>query len=273
MIKLLAIDLDGTMYTTDRKITQVVRDAIQEAVDNGIQPVIVTGRGRRGAELALENLDRDFPYISSAGASIRSGLNGEIIGAFSFHQHDEVLQVIDFSRSTKTGLITESIEGHNYWFGPDAMNEIMDPLTVTEALKSFRTTNPELDFDMPLLKITMTAPNDLLKEAVKLIETNCPSLDHVFSGTQYIDLTAKGVNKGSALQVLAKEIGINRDEIASIGDQEIDLEMLKYSGMSFAMENAVASLKNVASFIAPSNDKDGVAWAIKKIIQTNNMES
>src|SRR5450830_271798 len=118
MIKLFAIDLDGTMYTSKRGITTRVRNAILLAEENGLQPVIVTGRGRRGAEIALETLGMDFPYICSAGALLRSGINGETIHAWTFHEHNELMRIIDFTRQYGTGLIAEPHEGRPYWFGP-----------------------------------------------------------------------------------------------------------------------------------------------------------
>lgn len=270
MIKLIAIDLDGTMYTSDRNITARVRNAILLAQKNDIQPVIVTGRGRRGAEIALESLDMDFPYICSAGALLRTGINGETIHAWTFHEHEELMHVINFTREHGTGLIADPYDNAPYWFGPDTMNEIMDPLTVKESDKSMRSFQPEKDFDQPLLKATITADPHLLAEAEKIVRAECPSIHQVYSGIQYIDLTADGVNKGSALQALAGHRGLQPSEIAAIGDQGIDLQMLQYAGLPIAMANAVSALKDVATWVAPSNDEDGVAWAIDEILKHND---
>jgi Cof subfamily protein (haloacid dehalogenase superfamily) len=269
MIKLLAIDLDGTMYTSDRSITTRVRNAIRMAKENGLQPVIVTGRGRRGAEIALETLEMDLPYICSAGALLRSGINGETIHSWTFHQHTEMLSIIDFTRRHGTGLIAEPDQGAPYWFGPDSMNAVMDPLTIKEAHKSIRSFTPEKDFDLPLLKVTITAEPALLAEAEKVVRAECPSIHQVYSGNQYIDLTADGVNKGSALQALAEYQGLESAEIAAIGDQGIDLQMLQYAGLPIAMSNAVPALTQMAKWVAPSNDEDGVAWAIDEILKQN----
>ena len=269
MIKLIAIDLDGTMYTTDRKITERVRGSLLDAINNGLQPVIVTGRGRRGAEIALESLGMDLPYICSAGALLRPGITGETIHSWSFNQHAEFLHVINFTRNHGCGLIADPEEGAPFWFGPDKLNEIMDPLTAKEANKSIRTLDPEKDFNRPLLKVTLTASFDILAEAEKVIRRECPSIHQVYSGIQYIDMTADGVNKGSALQALADYRGLQASEIAAIGDQDIDFQMLKFAGLPIAMSNAVPSLFDIAKLVAPSNDEDGVAWAIDEILKQN----
>lgn len=269
MIKLLAIDLDGTLYTSEHRVTPRVRSALTTASENGIQPVIVTGRGRRGAENALNILEMNFPYICSAGSLLRSGLSGETLHAWTVHAHNELLHVIDFTRQYGAGLITDTPEGIPYWFGPDSMSEIMDPLTAKEANKGIRSYEPETDFDRPLLKVTITAGAALLAEAEKLVRTECPSFQQVYSGIQYIDLTAEGVNKGSALQALAQSLNLQPEEVAAIGDQAIDLHMLQFAGLPIAMSNAVPELKQAAKWIAPSNDEDGVAWAIEGILKCN----
>lgn len=271
MIKLIAIDLDGTMYTSDHRITPNVRNALDAALENDIQPVIVTGRGRRGAEYALDLLEKDFPYICSAGALLRSGKQGETIHSWTFHEHAEMLHVIDFTRKHGTGLIAEPAEKAPYWFGPDSMRDVMDPMTVKEAYRSQRTYQPEIDFDQPLLKVTIAASPELLLEAEKVVRKSCPSIHLVFSGIQYIDLTADGANKGSALNALADYLALHSEEIAAIGDQGIDLQMLRYAGLPIAMANAVTALKDIALWIAPSNDEDGVAWAITEIIRQNKL--
>ena len=269
MIKLLAIDLDGTLYNSTRQVTPRVRAALASAKQNGLQPVIVTGRGRRGAENALKMLGMDFPYICSAGALLRSGLGGETLHAWTFHSHDELRHVISFTRQYGAGLISETPEGVPYWFGPDSMSEIMDPLTAQETTKSVRSYEPETDFDRPLLKVTITADPELLARAEKIVRAECPSLQQVYSGIQYIDLTAEGVNKGSALQTLTESLSLQPEEVAAIGDQPIDLTMLQYAGLPIAMANAVPELRQAARWIAPSNDEDGVAWAIEELLKLN----
>ena len=254
MIKMLAIDLDGTLYNSSRQVTPAVLAAVLRAAQNGLQPVIVTGRSRQGAEMALEMLGMDLPYICSAGALLRSGRDGETIHTWSFHQHPEVLKIIGFTRRhLNSGLIAEPLESLPYWFGPDSMQAIMDPMTAAESHRSIRTFQPEVDFDRPMLKITITADPPTLLEAEKFVRAECPSIHQVFSGIQYIDLTADGVNKGSALGSLAKYSGLQASEIAAIGDQGIDLRMLQFAGLPIAMQNAVPALKEAARWMAPSN--------------------
>ncbi len=268
MIKLIAIDLDGTLYNSQHQVTERGREAVHHAKAAGIQPVIVTGRGRRGAEKALEWLGMELPYICAAGALVRPGREGHPWHSWPFYAHDEISHLIRFCRANpKTGLIGETPEGTSLWFGPESMSEVMDPVTLQETFHSQRASQPERDFNRPLLKVTLAAEPELLCQAENVIREHCSSLHYTYAGVQYIDLTAKGVHKGTALAALAEQLHLYRDEIAAIGDQSIDLKMLQYAGLPVAMQNAVPALKDIAHWIAPSNDEDGVAWTINEILK------
>ncbi len=269
MIRLAAIDLDGTLFNPRQEITPTNKQALLSAIASGIQIVIVTGRGQRGAERALTMLEMDLPYVCSAGALAREGRDGTALYAHSFHHPEEISHVIDFARRTGVGLIADTPEGTALWFGPDALEAVMDPMSAADARRSMRTFTPETDLNRPLLKLTVAAEMDFLLQAEKLVGEKCPSLHLAYSGLTYIDLTGQGVNKGAALKALAKHWNLQPQEIAAIGDQAIDLEMLQYAGLPVAMSNAVDALKQAAKWIAPSNEEDGVAWTLERIIQEN----
>lgn len=266
MIRLIAIDLDGTLFNSKQKISTESKNSLNRIIASGIQPVIVTGRGRAEAEMALDMTEIDMPYICSAGSLVSSGKNGIIISARTFHIQEELLRIVDFTRRNNAGLIADSIS-ENWWFGPDELGESLDPLTAAYAWKSRRSVNPEKDFNKPLLKITLIADREILLEAENKLCNKCPSLHYIYAGMRYLDLTSKDVNKGTALEILANYLNVNAQDIAAIGDQPIDEPMLKYSGLSIAMENAPDTLKSAATWTAPSNDNNGVAWALDRILR------
>lgn len=268
MIKLIAIDLDGTLFTPDQEVTTASRQAIQKAIENNIKILIVTGRGQSGVERALRMLEMELPYICSAGSLARERSGGPLLYAHPFHHPNETQHVIEFARRENVGLIADTPEGVSLWFGPDALEAVMDPMSAADARRSVRTHEPEKDFDQPLLKLTIAAELEILLKVEKLVSKHCPSIHQTFSGEKYIDLTGQGVNKGTALKSIAEHWGLQPAEIAAIGDQAIDLEMLQYCGLPIAMSNAVDALKAAAKWIAPSNQEDGVAWALERIITT-----
>jgi Cof subfamily protein (haloacid dehalogenase superfamily) len=265
MIRLVAIDLDGTLFDSRQQISEKSKIAVRKAQESGIQTAIVTGRGRAGAEMALDMLGMDMPYISSAGSLICAGKNKEVISARTFQIDEELIRIVKFVRENNSGLIADSLKG-NWWFGPDELGESLDPMTAAYAWQSQRTFHPEIDFCQPMLKITLIADHEILQRAETNLCANCPTLQHVYAGMRYIDLTARGVNKGTAIEILANHLNLHSSEIAAIGDQPIDLSMFEYCGLSVAMENAHDSVKKAAHWTAPSNDSDGVAWVLEKIL-------
>jgi Cof subfamily protein (haloacid dehalogenase superfamily) len=267
MIRLIAIDLDGTLFNSQQQISDKSKIAIRNAWEAGLQTAIVTGRGKAGAETALSMLDMDMPYICSAGSLICSGFGDSILSARTFELDEELDHIVDFTRKNNIGLIADTLRG-NWWFGPDEFGEALDPMTAAYAWESRRTYQPEIDLRQPILKLTLVAEYDVLRRAEHELCSKCPTLQHVYAGMRYLDLTSKGVNKGTALAILADHLNIEAAETAAIGDQPIDISMFNYSGLSVAMENAPVEVRQAAQWIAPSNDSEGVVWTIDKIINS-----
>lgn len=265
MIRLLAIDLDGTLFSSQQQISRKNKQAIYRARSAGIHTAIVTGRGRSGAEMALDMLDMDIPFICSAGSLVCKSRRNGILSARTFEIKEELLRIVTFARDTDSGLIADSLDG-NWWFGPDELGKDLDPMTAAYAWKSRRTYSPEVDFLRPILKLTLVADHDVLERAEYDLCSKCPSLHHVYAGMRYMDLTREGVNKGTALEILAGSLNIRPKEIAAVGDQPIDISMLEYAGLPVAMGNAPEVVKQSAKWVAPTNDEDGVDWVINRIL-------
>jgi Cof subfamily protein (haloacid dehalogenase superfamily) len=251
------------LFNSQQQITEKNKRAIKLARENGIKTAIVTGRGRAGAEVALDLLGIEMPVICSAGSLIYSNHGTERISARTFQITDELSRIVSFTREHKAGLIADSLNG-SWWFGPDAIGENLDPLTAAYALQSCRTFEPEKDFLQPMLKITLSAEPEILHLAEEELCKNCPSLHHVYAGMRYIDLTRSDVNKGSALEILADHLNISADETAAIGDQPIDISMLKYARLSIAMANAPERLKKLPFGWHPQTMKTVSLGQLKK---------
>lgn len=268
-IKLIAIDLDGTLYDENKQISSRSRDSIIKAKQLGLQPIIATGRGPDGANLALKLLGFDLPYICSAGALIKNGKNGAVIYSKTFENNDDLSKMIAFARQNNCALLAEPLEGSLLYFGNDESFSIMDEQTIREIQRGKRSFNPELDFARPLLKFTLVAERIKMEEFREMVLNQCGPYNMVVSGVQFMDLTAKNANKGSALEYYAKYLGIDVANIAAIGDQQIDVHMLNVAGFKFAVENAVDELKAIANVITPSNNDHGVEWAIEYILENH----
>jgi len=269
-IRLIAIDLDGTLLNSEQKVTPASRAAMQRVAQAGIQVILVTGRSASSTETVLDMLRMDLPYICSAGSLIQSGKSGRLISARPFHSPQELNKVIAYVRQHNAGLVADLLDGKMCWFGPDSLIEELDPLTVESIPDSIHTYSPEQDFDRPILKISIAGKMDFHNAIAADVLSGLKSIHHVYAGLHYTDLTALGVDKGSALEIFARNAKIPSAEIAAIGDQLIDLPMFSYSGLSIIMGNAPESIKTSADWVTSSNDEDGVARALMKILEDHS---
>lgn len=265
-IRLIAIDLDGTLLNSQQRVTPAARAALHRVKAAGIQAVLVTGRGSTGTEAVLDMLEMDLPYICSAGSLIRSGKNGELISARPFHNPEELNKVVAYVRRHNAGLVADLLNGKMCWYGPDSLVEELDPLTVESLPDSLRTFSPEQDFDCPILKVSVVGSMDFHKAIAAEVLSSLESIHYVFAGLRYTDLTAPDVDKGSALEIFTRYANISSAEMAAIGDQAIDLPMFSLSGLSIAMGNAPETIKDIADWRTSSNDEDGVAHALTRIL-------
>jgi hypothetical protein len=269
-IRLIAIDLDGTLLNSRQKVTPASRAALGSVTQAGITAILVTGRDSLGVEIVLDMLGMDLPYICCAGSLIRSGKNGGVISARTLHNPGDLNKVIAYVRRNNAGLVANFPDGRMCWFGPDGLMQELDPLTIESGRHSLRTFNPEQDFDRPILKISIVGSMDFLNAIASDVLSGIDSIHHVYAGLHYMDLTAQGVDKGSALELFANYANIPAAETAAIGDQPIDLPMFSFSGLSIAMGNSPEKVKKSADQSTSSNDEDGVARALMKILEQHS---
>jgi Cof subfamily protein (haloacid dehalogenase superfamily) len=118
-------------------------------------------------------------------------------------------------------------------------------------------------------KIAIVGDLHTLAEFLKRSAPLSQRLNIVTSSSWSVDVTHYHANKGNALRLLAHELDISLHQTLAIGDSFNDLSMFAVAGLSVAMGNAVPEVKNYATYLAPSNDKDGVAWALETFCLKN----
>ena len=114
--------------------------------------------------------------------------------------------------------------------------------------------------------LAIATPEVIDRLQAKLREAFPAGVNFMKSKAHYLEIVAEGVDKGSAINVLAEKLGIPTDEIMAFGDGQNDAAMLEAAGLGVAMENAVAECKAVAKLIAPRNTEDGVAQVIERFL-------
>lgn len=266
-IKLIAIDLDGTLLNSYHQISDNVKKAINYATNQGIQVVLASGRPYAGIKQYLAELDlnqRNYFCISNNGSLIHQADTGEHLNEF----------LLDFNSYQELEQLSRQIDISIHALGDNKMftsNRHIGHYTVHDAYITqtplFYCPASEMNPASSFTKVMFSGEPELLTIAESKIPSQLYQKYTIVKSTPFfLECLNLGANKGIAMQVIADKLTINYDEIMCIGDQNNDLPMFEYAKYKIAMGNAGQSIKDQASFVTTSNDEDGVAVAIEKFI-------
>ena len=230
MIRLLAVDMDGTCLNSKNKITPKTLEALQAAAASGIIVVPTTGRALSCLPHQLLAQQGLYRYvISSNGARVTDCADFTTIYQAEIPLADAcgLLSALQGQTSRRVSQLSETLQQ----MGQDVE-------------------------ELQLFFLSSSA-----RPAVEATLSRYPQLAAAY-GSRYVEIYSQNASKGTALKALAAHLNIVQAEIACIGDGENDLSMFSVSGARFAMGNGEASLKEMADIVLPTQDQDGVAEAI-----------
>lgn len=275
-IKLVALDLDGTLFDNSSLISERNLTAIRSITDKGIHVVISTGRPFEGIP---------FDQIKGTGINYAITANGSGIYEISTgkclyeNAMDEelVTPILNFLL-TRDIHMDAFIGGKGYT--PVQCVETAQKLTVPSSIKNYIiTTRTRLDNILQFIhenqlkvqKMTLNfypaADGTLIdRETVRKFLVSNPSITTVCGGYNNLEFTRADANKGVGLRKLAEILGVNPDATMAIGDTENDLAIIEAAGIGVAMGNATDAVKAKADYVTTSNTEDGVAAAIEHFI-------
>lgn len=272
--KLICIDVDGTLLGENGEIPEENIIAVERAYKKGVQVVISTGRIYSNAVQISNRIKVKSPVIAANGAVVKDWYNRKVI----FHAHFEKYEYEKlFDLLSKYNLVA-----HFYTMDKVISYSVIGNIAaLVYKFKNF-SKNHKIYVDSSLTLKSLK--KKLKKNEGKIVKCVLYSMDKerlmqfrkeieettdmsVFGAGSYsIEIGPKGVSKGSAVKKLAKYLNIDRKDIICIGDNENDIEMIKYAGLGVAMGNAVDSLKEVADYITDTNINSGVAKVINKFV-------
>ncbi|WP_024406703.1 sugar-phosphatase [Streptococcus suis] len=263
-IKLVAIDIDGTLLNSQHQITAEVHSAIQEAKKAGVKIVIATGRPISGVQAILEelNLTEAGDYvITFNGGLVQDAATGEDIVKDTL-TYEDYLDIESAARKLKLPMHASTKEGI-YTANRNIGKYTIYESTLVSAPIFYRT--PEEMADKEIIKTMMVDEPEILDAAIPLLPTSLTEKYNVAkSAPFYLEITPKTVNKGQAIIHLSEKLGLTMDQTMAIGDQENDRPMLEVVGNPVVMENGNPELKKIAKYITKSNDESGVAHALRE---------
>lgn len=282
MIKLLAVDMDGTCLDGRSRITDNTIRALREAARAGITVVPATGRNlyclpHRLAEGTLydapsKDAEKNrglFRYvISSNGARVTDIQERKTLFQAMIPEERAVSLL---KQCTKTALCTASHISCRYLIQgriPALAGRILygrDAKGVYCVRDMVQTVNRS---PFPAEELQFYFHSRRARKRLEKIIDSYPDLTAAYTSV-YVEVFSKEASKGRALEVLAKNLDVRKDEIACIGDGENDLSMFQASGLKISMGNAADSLKEQADYVTSSNRRGGAAAAIRRILSEN----
>ena len=262
-IKLVVSDVDGTLVTKDKILTDGARDAVRRLREAGIGFTIVSSRPTLGMGFLIEPLAITLPIGCFNGSSIvdpeLKPIEQHLIPADTVRRALDVFKEFgtDIWLFTNEQWLTRNPDGEYVGHEERAIKHgptIVDDFTpyLTRACKIVGASS-----EAALLARCEAA----MQQAVGMQATA------VRSQTYYLDVTPPGHDKGSFVEAMAKRIGIPTSAVAVIGDMQNDLPMFARSGLSFAMGNAADDIKRHATHVTASNEEDGFAQAMEVVLR------
>ncbi|CAK8054842.1 Cof-type HAD-IIB family hydrolase [Eupransor demetentiae] len=266
-IKIVSIDIDGTLLNDKHEITPAVKDAIHAAEAKGVKVVITTGRPLSGVRDILNELgmNSDDQYVITHNGGLMMSASGHktlFRAELSFEQFEAINA---FMEAEKTYVQVESADqaytlDHKVGYWASYENVLVDlPLTVFDDMSELK----NIDF---IKGIAMANEEELDRVQAAVPAAIKESTAVVRSTAHNLEFMNKDASKGNALWALADILGVDRQATMAIGDQENDHSMIGQAGIGVAMGNAIDSIKELANVQTTDNNHDGVAEAIKKYV-------
>ena len=261
-IKLMLADVDGTLVTPDKVLTDRAIDAVRKLGEAGILFAITSGRPPKGMSMLIDPLNLTTP-IAAFNGGILVNRDMSVIEQRTIPE-DLVVPVADLNKSF--GLDTWVYRGAD-WYVPDPKGAHVAKETATVQFEP--KVMDSLDGLTSNVAKLVGVSDDLDAVARASTAAHDKFGDHVAAARSqpyYLDVTHPDANKGAVAQYLARKYSISTDSIATIGDMPNDVLMFAHSGLSIAMGQASAEVKRAARRVTTSNEDEGFATAVAKFI-------
>ena len=259
MIKLIALDIDGTLHNNQHQITEATKQALHQAAANGIQIVLATGKTRNSSDAIKKQLNISTPGVYLQGLVLT---NSDGIPTTKIELPADV---------AAEALKIAGQHGYPFTAYHDILVYILERGPATEWIVGYGEPEPtlfnsleELLAQPPIQKIIFRHEPEQLAKLREILSAQFDGRATLISSQTFLlELLPLGCSKGAGLKMTLDQMGISWDEVIAFGDAENDLEMIQQAGIGVAMGNAMPILKNAADYTTKSNEEDGIAHALR----------
>lgn len=265
---LIVLDLDGTLLTDQKVISNNTKKTLLKAKDEGHEVMIATGRPYRASEMYYHELGLNTPIVNFNGAFVHHPRNHSwdmIHKPISLKVVKEVVEAVQ-SYSIKNMLAEVLDDVYLHYHDEQMISALVqgNPQITTGDLRQFLQADPT----SLLIHAEENSVDDVRKH---LKEVHAEVIDHRRWGAPWdvIEIVRHGLNKAVGLEHVSKYLNIPKERIIAFGDEDNDLEMIEYAGVGVAMGNAISPLQNIANEITATNNEDGIAEFLRERLKLN----
>ena len=271
-IRMIGLDMDGTLLTTEKELTEHTREVLREAIDRGVVVLPATGRPLTGIPEEVLKFPGVRYAVASNGARIVDLKESRVLyeDLVPYETGRRVLEIC----SRYDSMLEIYYDGVGY--AEEEKLKHLDEYVPRLPMARYIASSRRPVADVRAMHEERKAPTDKVqalfrtteecKKAWKEVEKEIPDIEITGALSNNIEVNAKGVNKGRGLMILGELLGIHREEIMAVGDGSNDIAMLREAGLGVAMENATEAVKAAADVVTLSNDQEGAAAAIEKYV-------
>lgn len=288
MLKLVAIDLDGTMLNQYGIVTQKTKNSIKKAQENGIEIMIASGRPIDSVKTISKEIGSENYFISGNGSIIYDIKKDEIIyeNVLKKQKALEIIKICEensifYNVYTEKEIIAKNLQYNVLYYHKENLTKSEEDKTHVNIVEDIYDYIEKTD--SKVLKVMICDKHQTIFNAImrklkevddiEVLEVSHMSRKIIRQGTEeipieyfYTEISAKNVDKWTALEFLKEKLQISSDEIVAIGDNVNDKKMIEKSGYGIAMGQSAQQIKEIADYVTDSNVDDGVANALDKLV-------
>lgn len=261
--KMLVSDLDETFLNDDGTIHEENVQTVKKAAVQGFKFVPNTGRSFESVQKMLKQLDLYDQVgqfvISFNGSAIVENKDNQIIAT-------QDMPLTMAKQIFKAGLINEAVDVHIYTIDKLSIYNVSDSdrqYLATRGVAYVELKTPDLSFlnrQQPIMKVIFEHSDMQVRHQIYDAVIDSVGIDQVeatYSSDRYVEFNLKGVDKGTASLLLGEKLGIKRDEIMAIGDNNNDLKMIKAAGLGISVANGITAVKEMADIVTTRTNNEG----------------
>ncbi|MBQ6594790.1 MAG: HAD family phosphatase [Clostridia bacterium] len=264
--RLLAMDLDGTLTDSRKKISEHARDCLERAARRGVTLALASGRPLIGIQKVAEALD-----LERLGGYIMAFNGGQIIDCATgreIYRKDFPLEymgeAVEWARREHLAILSYDNEGivtegpvDQYVLHESGNNGI--PIKQVSSLTEY--------MRFPFVKMLICGePSHLLELKDRMAAAFAGRLDIYLAEPVFLEVMPLGIDKAAGLERLMRHLSLDARQVIACGDAYNDIPMMRLAYASVAVSNAVQEVREISRFITRSNDEDGVAYAVERLV-------